>query len=266
MAIEITRSPKISIVIPSYNKADYIEYTLQSIVDQKYPNLEVIIQDGGSTDGTLEKIKAFRCKCPEIIKLVSKKDNGQVDAINKGCRKATGEIIAYINADDVLKDGTLLLIAESFSNDPDCLWITGFGDIIDDSGKVVSSLVTKYKNLLLQWNNYQILLIVNYITQPATFITRKAYEELGPFTGTTKYVMEYALWLKIGKVKMPKVIKRNLASFRLTTDNISSTSFKELLAFDYQIAKMHTDNPLILWFHLLNNWGRIGLISILNKI
>lgn len=258
--------PKISIIVPSCNKVDYIRFTLQSIIDQRYLNLEVIIQDGGSIDGTVEIIKEFCCKYPEIIKWVSKKDDGQVDAINKGCRKANGEIITYLNADDILKDGALLAVADSFLDNPDCLWITGFGDIINDSGKIISTLVTRYKNFLLQSNSYQILLAVNYITQPATFITREAYEKFGPFIGTRKYVMEYELWLKLGKIKMPKVIKRNLASFRLTADNISSTSFKELLSLDYQIVKIYTNNPLILWFHLLNNWGRIGLISIFNKI
>lgn len=266
MIRKFTKTPKISIIIPSFNKVDYIKSTIQSLIDQRYPNMEVIIQDGLSTDGTVDVIREFSSKYPGIIRWVSKKDDGQVDAINKGCRKANGEIITYLNADDLLKDGALLAVADSFLDNPDCLWITGFGDIINNSGKIISPLVTRYKNFLLQRNNYQILLAVNYITQPATFITMKAYEKFGPFTGTRKYVMEYELWLKLGKAQMPKVINRNLASFRLTTDNISSTSFKELLFLDYQIAKMYTDNPLLLWFHLLNNLGRIGLISIINKI
>ncbi|MCL5409297.1 MAG: glycosyltransferase, partial [Patescibacteria group bacterium] len=95
--------PKISIIIPSYNKSKYLTYTLQSIIDQKYPNLEVLIQDGGSTDGSVEIIKKFAKSNRKIIKWVSKKDDGQVKAINQGLRKASGEVVTFINADDVYK-------------------------------------------------------------------------------------------------------------------------------------------------------------------
>lgn len=257
--------PRISIVIPSYNKVDYIEATLASIVSQNYPNLEVIIQDGGSTDGSVDIIKQFTEKYPGIFQWVSKKDNGQVDAINTGLKKATGEILTYINADDVYKMEALFLVGESFFKNPQALWLTGYGDIIDGSGKIFSSWVTKYKNFFLNINQYWLLLIVNYITQPATFLSRKAYEKYGPFTGTKNYIMEYELWLKLGKVQMPKVIKKNLASFRLTMDNISATSFKELLFLDYQITKKYTNNLIILVLHHLHNLGRIGLISIFKR-
>jgi glycosyltransferase involved in cell wall biosynthesis len=95
------KSPKISVVMPSFNKASYIEKTLDSIFDQKYPNLEVVIQDGGSTDGTLEIISGFIQKYPKLIRLESKKDKGQLDAVNtKG--SAGGEIFTFINADDTI--------------------------------------------------------------------------------------------------------------------------------------------------------------------
>ena len=106
--------PKISIVIPSYNKVKYIQETLESVIFQKYPNLEVIIQDGGSTDGTLEIIKKYAKKYPKIISWVSIKDKGQVDAINRGLRKAKGNIVTYLNADDLYEKGALFEIAQSF--------------------------------------------------------------------------------------------------------------------------------------------------------
>lgn len=253
--------PKISIVIPSFNKASYIEATLRSIIDQDYPNLEVIIQDGQSTDGTVEVVKKYAKKYSKLFKWESKKDNGQVDAINKGFKKATGELLAYINADDVYKDGVLLEVGQYFQKHPNISWITGYGDIIDKDGKVIARLVTSYKNFLLNLNNYSLLLIINFISQPSTFFSRKAYENFGPFTGTKNYVMEYDLWLRLGKIQMPLVIKKTLSSFRLTSGNISVTSVKELLKIDNRITEKYTSSGLLLALHKLHNLGRIFLLN-----
>lgn len=262
--------PKISVIIPSYNKVEYIWQTLQSIIDQKYPNIEIIVQDGGSTDGSVEIIKKYALKYPQIIKWVSKKDKGQVDAINKGLQKAKGDILTFINADDIYnigRDGRggLWKVSEFFQKNPDALWVTGFGDIINHKGDKISSFVTSYKNLFLKVNSYTLLLMVNYITQPATFIRRRTYLKYGPFGGTKNYVMEYDLWLKLGKIRMPGIIKESVASFRLTMDNISATSFNSLLSLDNEIAEKYTKNPFILAIHRLHNLGRIGLITLLKK-
>lgn len=253
--------PKISIVIPSYNKADYIGKTLESIINQNYPCLEIIIQDGGSTDGSIDLIKKFAKKYPQIIIWVSGKDGGQLDAINQGLCKATGHLLTYINADDVYQKGALLSMGKAFIAHPQALWLTGLGDIIDKNDKQISAWVTGYKNILLKINSYWLLLLVNYITQPATFISKEAYIQYGPFSGTKKYVMEYDLWLKLGKVQMPIVVKKNIARFRLTMDNISATSFKDLLKIDNEIAKKYTKNNVILFLHSVHNFGRVGLIS-----
>lgn len=255
--------PKISIVIPSYNKADYIRFTLQSIVDQRYPNLEVIIQDGGSTDGTVKIIKEFARKYPKIFLWDSKQDKGQVDAINTGLHRANGSIITYINADDVYNNHALIEVGTYFLNNPHTLWLVGYGNIINAKGKEISLIVPSYKNFLLNINNYKLLLIVNYICQPSVFLSAEAYKNFGPFVGTNKYIMEYALWLKLGNYHMPAIIKRNLASFRLTTDNISSTQYGELLDLDYKIARNFTENEFILFIHRLHNLFRVALISIL---
>lgn len=266
MTRKINELPKISIVTPSYNKVNYIAATLQSIIDQRYPDLEVLIQDGKSTDGTVDIIKRFARKYPKIFKWVSERDNGQVDAINTGLKKASGEVLAYLNADDVFYKGALLKVGKIFAENPHCLWVTGYGDIINDKGKTISSWVTKYKNFILRLNSYQALLAINFITQPSTFLSKKAYRKYGPFTGTRKYVMEYDLWLRLGKVEMPYVLQGTLSSFRLTADNISSVSSRELLSIDYKLAQNYTKNSIILFLHNLHNWGRIGLVSIMKAI
>ena len=252
--------PKISIVIPSFNKVRFIEETLQSIFKQEYPDLEVIIQDGGSTDGTVNVIKRFAKKYSGI-KWESEKDNGQLEAINKGLKKAIGEVVTYINADDVYKKGALLTVGKYFSKNPDTLWLAGRGDVIDESGREISRLVTGYKNLLLAINRYPLLLVVNYLMQPSVFLARGAYEKYGPFTGSQVGVMEYELWLKLGRVKMPAVLDSYLSSFRLAGGTISSTEFKKVLLLDEKIAEKYTKNPLVLLMHRLHNLGRVATIK-----
>ena len=252
--------PKISIVIPSFNKVRFIEETLQSIFKQEYSDLEVIIQDGGSTDGTVNVIKRF-AKKDSGIKWESEKDNGQLEAINKGLKKAIGEVVTYINADDVYKKGALLTVGKYFSKNPDTLWLAGRGDVIDEGGREISRLVTGYKNLLLAINRYPLLLVVNYLMQPSVFLARGAYEKYGPFTGSQVGVMEYELWLKLGRVKMPAVLDSYLSSFRLAGGTISSTEFKKVLLLDEKIAEKYTKNPLVLLMHRLHNLGRVATIK-----
>lgn len=267
----MSKLPKISVVIPCLNKVDFIEKTLDSIVKQDYPNLEVIIQDGGSTDGSLEIIKKFADKYNQIS-YESKKDKGQADAINKGLSKATGEILSYINADDVYEKGALVAVGEAFNSNgeafnsnKDVLWLAGKGKIINEKGREITGWATRYKNLLLRLNKYQLLLMVNYLVQPSVFLSSKAYEKYGPFEKEKRAVVEYDLWLKLGKKKMPLTLNKYLSSFRITKDTISATLYRKVLAKDYQIAAKHTKNPFILFLHYLNNLGRIATIYFLNR-
>lgn len=258
-------SPKISIVIPSYNKAKYIGETLDSILSQKYPNVEIIIQDGGSTDGSVEIIKSYAKKHPKHVIWISKKDKGQMDAINKGLKKAKGDIFTYINADDVYKSNSFMVVSRLHRKHPNSLWFVGQGDVIDAHRNEISPWVTKYKNLLLKINNYQLLLAVNYLMQPSVFISKKAYEQHGPFTGNKKFVLEYDLWLKLGKIKMPTVTNEFLSSFRMSGDNISSVQYNDTLSEDYRIVNKYTKSELLLLLHRWHNRARVYIGSRLNQ-
>jgi glycosyltransferase involved in cell wall biosynthesis len=269
------QTPRISVIIPSFNKVRFISKTLSSIFEQNYTNLEVIVQDGGSTDGTLEIIEKFAHKHPEVLKYESKIDKGQLDAINKGLRKATGDILTYINADDVYKPGALNSVAEAYIKNPEASWFVGRGSVIDKNGKEIAKLVTLYKSLCLRLNFYFLLLIFNFVMQPSVFFTKKAYKQslasqgpgkkYGLFTGTGNFVMEYDLWLALGAVSMPVVIDKSLSCFRISGENISSTSFKDTLGEDFKTVRKYTANPLILLLHILNNLGRVLVICVLKK-
>jgi len=256
----MNRLPKISVVVPSLNKASFIKETLESIVTQNYPNLEIIIQDGGSTDGTIEIIKKYAKKYPDKINWESIKDKGQTDAINRGFKKASGQVMSYINADDLYEYGALKKVGEYFSKNPKTLWLAGRGKIINEKGIDISKWVTTYKNFLLSLNSYFLLLTTNYLMQPSVFIKRHAYLKYGPFKGTRKGVMEYDLWLALGKIQMPKVISETLASFRLTKGNLSAVNFETILSEDYKIARKYTKDPIILFLHWLHNLGRVIIL------
>ena len=247
--------PKISIVVPSYNKAKFIELTLKSIFTQNYDNFEVIIQDGGSTDGSLQIIKRFAKKYPIIWE--SKKDKGQFDAVNKGMRKATGEILTFINADDCYKPGALLAVSKAYTKNPNSLWFAGKGIVVNEKGKEKARAVTWYKNLLLSLNSKFFLLVTNYLIQPSVFFTKEAYKKHGPFTGTSDFITEYNFWLKLGHVSMPTVINKNISEFRIEPNTKTKRMFKKLLFEDMKIIKKYTKNPIILILHELNNMGRV---------
>jgi glycosyltransferase involved in cell wall biosynthesis len=213
--------------------------------------------DGGSTDGTLKIIEKYAAKYPEIIKYESKKDKGQWDALNKGFRKARGTILAFINADDVYRDGAFSEIERLYRLNIDALWFAGRGDVIDAKGEKIAVWPTRYKNLLLVINHYLLLLVVNYLMQPSVFLTKPAWKRFGPFTGTKKFVMEYDLWLKISKIKMPIITNKYLSSFRLEPSTITKKSSDILLKEDEKVIKRHTSNQLILFLHSLHNLGRL---------
>jgi glycosyltransferase involved in cell wall biosynthesis len=255
------KHPLISIIIPSFNKDEYIGDTLTSIIKQNYPKLEVIIQDGGSTDQSVNIIKKFASKY-KYIKWESKKDKGQLDAINKGMKKARGEILAYINADDVYEKNAFNEVSKVFLNNPAILWLVGKGRVINDKGIEIAKPVTQFKNLLLKINKYNLLLVTNYLMQPSVFISRKAYDKYGSFTGVSSFITEYEMWLKIGVKQMPYVCDKYLSSFRLASGSITSSDFKHLLNEDVKVVEKYTKNPILIFMHLLTNIGRLFVIKI----
>jgi len=195
--------PKISIITPSYNQGKYIERTIKSVLDQKYPNLEYLVVDGGSTDETLSILKKYSRK----IIWTSEKDKGQADAINKGIKKSTGEIISYLNSDDTYEPGAFHKIARFFINNPQEKFVYGRGKHIDQNDKYIED----YPNAP---TNYLFLHEQCKICQPTVFWKRELIKEIGYFNDTLRYAMDYDYWIRVSKKYNLNYLKEYLGNTR----------------------------------------------------
>jgi glycosyltransferase involved in cell wall biosynthesis len=180
--------PRISIVTPSYNQGQFIEATIRSVLLQGYPNLEYIIIDGGSTDGTVEIIKKYE---PWLTYWVSEKDRGQANAINKGIKQTSGNILAWINSDDLYRPDTFAIVANRFSGHEllDLLW--GRCQVINNESKpLFISDRSRYTRHTLSWG-------IGALPQPATFWSRRVWQDTGGLRENFFYAMDYDLWIRI---------------------------------------------------------------------
>lgn len=247
---------KISIITPSYNQAQFIERTILSVLDQDYPDLEYIVMDGGSTDGTVEILKKYS----DRIIWKSEKDNGQSDAINKGLKMATGDIVAYLNSDDTYEPGTFQKVADFFENNKDAKWVTGKCKIINEKDEEIRKPITFYKNLLLKKFSYAKLLSENFISQPATFWKREIHAEMGFLDENEHFCMDYEFWLRIGQKYSPDIIPEYLANFRYYNESKSGNVNKKQFQDEIRIAKKFGLNfPLSIFIHKIN-YGKIILL------
>jgi glycosyltransferase involved in cell wall biosynthesis len=213
-------APRISVITPSFNQAAFIEQTITSVLQQNYPNLEYIIIDGGSTDGSVDIIKKYDSG---IAYWVSERDRGQAHAINKGLARATGDIIAYLNSDDYYLDGALARVAEDFNRDPDADLLHGRCRIVDQSGVNLDEQVgsiTRYDEILDLWDVWWNR---RHFVQPEVFWTKRISDSIGPFREDLFWVMDYDYWLRIlaagGRVGF---IDAELAAFRLQPNQKST--------------------------------------------
>ncbi|HJZ05367.1 MAG TPA: glycosyltransferase family 2 protein [Patescibacteria group bacterium] len=241
--------PRITIITPSFNQGGFIGQTIESVLNQGYPNLEYIVMDGGSTDGTLDVLRSYG----NWITWFSEKDHGQSHAINKGLRMATGEVIAYLNSDDLYEPGALLKVGDFFSANPEAAWLTGRCRIVDQEGREIRKSITAYKNFWLRLNNYKVLLVLNYISQPATFWRRNVIEIVGDFDETLRYAMDYDYSLRVGRHFKPWMVHKYLASFRVhPASKAGSYAYAQFIS-DLEIANRYTASPLLRGLHVAHN-------------
>ena len=225
--------PKISIVTPSYNQGDYLEMTIRSVLLQGYPKLEYIIIDCLSTDNSLEIIKKYE---KYIGFWCSEEDEGQSDAINKGVRMSTGDLIAWINSDDFLQPRSLFHVAEMYVRNPSAGVYVGGGQFVDKFGKLI---LVKEPASDLSFSSLLTWLDDFHFMQPSCFFRRDAWDECGPLDLGLHCSMDLDLWLKFAKKYQ----------FFSTTENLSCSRVHEA-AKTSQFANMSiVDSCIVLMQH-----------------
>jgi glycosyltransferase involved in cell wall biosynthesis len=254
--------PKISIITPSLNQGKFIERTIQSVLQQGYPNLEYIVVDGGSNDATLDILKKYSDK----LIWVSEKDKGQADAINKGIERSSGEIIAYLNSDDMYDKEALLRVSEVFQIEPSVMWVTGRCRIIDENNQEIRKTITAVKNFLLDHLTYNLLLVINPISQPATFWRRNIIEEIGLFNRNEHLVMDYEYSMRVCKKYNPAIINDYLACFRIHRRSKTTVGQFSNYKQELTVSKRYSNSKLLYALHYLNYVGIYTVYSLIDLL
>lgn len=221
--------PKISIVTACLNAEKTIERTLQSIEQQGYPNLELIVADGLSTDRTLEIVRRYG---HIVTVVISEKDRGVAEAINKGFRLASGEIHCYLNADDSFYPGALHRIAEEFIARPEIDVITGGCQrVFADGSTVVTQVPEHFERLMALRND---------IEQPSTFWRAPIHRKTGELDESYALAFDWEWWnrLRSGGAKF-KVIKDVLSIYYFTDDNLTSKAGARVINEMYRVTKTY---------------------------
>ncbi len=201
-----TDLPLVSIVTPSYNQARFLELTIRSVLGQDYPNIEYILVDGGSTDGSLEIIKRH---ADRFAWWVSEKDKGHADALNKGFSHASGEILAWLNSDDTYFPGAIADAVAALQAHPDTGMVYGDADLTNEMGNVIGHFASRQ-------TDYQKLLRGSvHIPQATTFFLKNLWKDVGPLSLSLFYAFDYDLWVRLAKVSKILYVPHKWATFRL---------------------------------------------------
>lgn len=268
---------KISIITPSFNQAEFIERTILSVLSQKWNfEIEYIIMDGWSTDGSLAIIqkydslilnKVFPIACNEITFIwKSENDNWQSDAINKGLKLATGDIVTYLNSDDTHNSDALQNIVTVFEN-PETVWTYGKCKIINKEDVVIRKWITLYKNIIGRKYSYSKLLSENFISQMTVFWKKELLDEIGFFDINEHLCMDYEYWLRIWEKYHPTYIDHYIANFRFYHTSKSGSRFKIQFSDELRLAKKYAK-----WKHIISlilhkfNYTKIVIIYTLLQI
>ena len=242
----MNKPARISVITPSYNQAEFIEKTILSVLRQQTDaDVEHIVVDGASTDGTLDILNKY----PGKVRWVSSHDRGQSDAVNKGIIMATGDIIGWLNSDDVYLPGALQKVMRHFDFYPECQWLYGQCNIIDVEDREIRRWVTKYKNFRIRKFNDRSLLLENCISQPAVFFRKSAFLAAGPLSLDLPFAMDYDLWFRFARQSWPGIIHDILASFRVHGNSKGNRNTREQFMEQYDIHKRHDQRRLFLFLH-----------------
>lgn len=206
--ITVNTKPLVSVVTPSYNMAAYLEQTIQSVLGQDYPNIEYIVMDGGSRDGSREILEKYKSR----LSFVSAPDKGQADALNRGFAQSRGAILAFLNADDTYLPGAVSTAVRYLTENRSAGAVYGEGYYVDGAGQIIARYPTQpFQASLLERNCF--------ICQPSTFMRREVFESAGAFDANLHFGLDYDLWIRLAQVAPMVKVDDYLATSRLHDDN-----------------------------------------------
>jgi len=236
--------PKISLVTPVFNSAHYLEATLRSVLSQGYPNLEYIVIDGGSTDGSLNIIRKYET---QLHSWVSEPDRGMYDAINKGFARSSGELMGWISATDMLHAGSLFVVGSVFRTFPQVEWITGRPTGFSDDGMGAEILK------LRRWSRWPFLAGANrYIQQESTFWRRSLWERAGSrVDDSRRNASDFELWVRFFRHAQLYSVDALIGGFRSHPDSLGLQN----------LAECHRIHEEIIQIELASMKGAIGVKS-----
>ena len=241
--------PTISIITPSFNQGRFIEQTIQSVLDQKGEfELEYVVIDGGSTDCTVDILKRYE----DRLEWVSEKDDGQVDAINKGFKRVRGDIVAFINSDDVYLPGALAKVVDAFERSPSAPWLHSKSRIVDEEGKTVREWISSYKHRRCERYSFASLLTEDYIHQPGAFWRRSAREAIGLMDPASQLAFDYDWFLRLAKLGPPVYVSEPLGCVRWYPSTKSGGQYAQQLRDALAIARRH--DPGSAWRDLVRRY------------
>jgi len=238
--------PKISIVTPSYNQAQFLEKTILSVLNQNYPNLEYIIVDGGSTDDSLEIIKKYE---KYLTYWISEKDNGQADATNKGFQKSSGEILAWLNADDLYLQGTLFKVKDNFQKYRENNFIYGHSLLIDKKDNIMRACYT-----VPQTYHSYIYDRGGNIFQGTVFWKRDIFYKYGGLDSKLYFALEYKLFDNFFKYERGVFLNDILAAYRIHKESKSSTVDSKVIVEEFNSIRKAKRNIISRFYYRIRRW------------
>ena len=239
MALNADSGPRISVVTPSYNQAEFLEASLRSVIDQGFPDLEYVVIDGGSTDGSIDIIRRHEA---DLLYWVSEPDCGHAHALNKGFGRTTGDIMCWINSSDMYYPWTFSTVAEIFSQLPEVEWIMGVPSQFDRDGQ--PRLVGSVHGI----NVYDILAgDYRWIQQESVFWRRSLWERAGGrLDQTLRCAADFELWLRFFRSASLYGVGTTLGGFRVHDDQLSEAGDGQ---YEREAADVHA--------RFVSSWDRL---------